>query len=79
MTMSLSCNIITAVTSITIISAFGASLSVSISAYGVSKNFSNDIYVRFIHLACTQHFFLLDTQGGRKRFFQENFAYILHE
>ena len=54
MTMNLSCNIITAVTSMAIISAFGVSLSVSISAYGVSKSFSNDIYVRFIHLVCTQ-------------------------
>ena len=54
MTMNLSCNIITAVTSMATISAFGASLSVSILAYGVSKNFSDDIYVTFIHLACTQ-------------------------
>ena len=46
MTMNLSCNIITAVTSMAIISAFGASLSVSISAYGVSENSSNNIYVR---------------------------------
>ena len=44
--MNLSCNIITAVTSMAIISAFGASLSVSISAYGVSENSSNNIYVR---------------------------------
>ena len=29
-----------------VISAFGASVGVSISAYGVSKNSSNDIYVR---------------------------------
>ena len=46
MTVNLSCNIITAVTSMAIISAFGASLSVSISAYGVSENSSNNIYVR---------------------------------
>ena len=43
--MSLSCNIKTAVVFMAIISAFGASLSVSISAYGVSKNSSNNIYV----------------------------------
>ena len=54
--MSLSCNIKTAVVFMAIISAFGASLSVSISAYGVSKKFSDDIYVRFIHLVCTQFF-----------------------
>ena len=46
MTVNLSCNIITAVTSMAIISAFGASLSVSISAYGVSENSSSNIYVR---------------------------------
>ena len=46
MTVNLSCNIITTVTSMAIISAFGASLIVSISAYGVSENSSNNIYVR---------------------------------
>ena len=68
-----------------IISAFGASLSVSISAYGVSKKFSDDIYVRFIHLVCTQFFWktnisfpLMRMEVGNA-FFQENFAYILHE
>ena len=50
MTMNLNCNIITAVISMAIISAFAASLSVSISAYGVSKNSSDDIQVRIIHL-----------------------------
>ena len=43
MTMNLNCNIITAVISMAIISAFVASLSVSISAYGVSKHSSDDI------------------------------------
>ena len=46
MTINLSCNIKTAVILMAVISAFGASVSVSISAYGVSKNSSNDIYVR---------------------------------
>ena len=46
MTINLSCNIKTAVILMTVISAFGASVSVSISAYGVSKNSSNNIYVR---------------------------------
>ena len=46
MTINLSCNIKTAVILMAVISAFGASVSVSISAYGVSKNSSNMIYVR---------------------------------
>ena len=44
--MNSGCNVKTAVIFTAIISAFGASLSVSISAYGVSKNTSNYIYVR---------------------------------
>ena len=43
--MNLRCNIKTAVILMAVISAFGASVGVSISAYGVSKNSSNDIYV----------------------------------
>ena len=42
--MNLSCNIKTAVISMAVVSAFGAGLSVSISAYGVSKYSSNDMY-----------------------------------
>ena len=45
MTINLSCNIKTAVILMAVISAFGSSVSVSISAYGVSKNSSNNIYV----------------------------------
>ena len=46
MTMNSACNIKTAVIFTAIISAFGASLSVSISAYGVSKHCVNCVQIR---------------------------------
>ena len=82
--MNLSCNIKTAVISMAVVSAFGAGLSVSISAYGVSKYSSNDMYAidhsfsMFAVQKTNISFPLIRREVGNV-VFSEDFAYILNE